>query len=102
MNSGTLFVEVIHIRPGKIWRRDVEVAAGATLAEALHASGIRHEFPQVFAHEPAVGVFGRLCSLQEVLRPGDRVEVYRPLVFDPMESRRRRALHRQGKVQAES
>lgn len=100
MSSSIMRVEVICMRPGDVWRRGVEVAAGTTLAEALEVSGIRRELPQVFFSEPAVGVFGRLCSLQQLLQDGDRVEVYRPLTFDPMESRRRRAQHRKRKAAA--
>src|SRR3546814_10501406 len=51
-------------------------------------------FPSTWCFRSKVGVYGQECTLDRVLTDGDRVEIYRPLVFDPMESRRRRALHR--------
>lgn len=90
-------VEVVHAHEGGVWRREVELPCAATLEQALAASGFREAFPGVPAAAP-VGVFGRLCAPQHVLQAGDRVEIYRPLVFDPMESRRRRALHRARKT----
>jgi putative ubiquitin-RnfH superfamily antitoxin RatB of RatAB toxin-antitoxin module len=44
-------------------------------------------------------VYGERCDARRVLREDDRVELYRPLVFDPLESRRRRAAHRQDAAQ---
>ncbi|HZH56249.1 RnfH family protein [Yanghanlia caeni] len=90
-----LRVEVIFAWPDAVWRRIVDLPHGATLAHALDASGLFEQFPQLADPPAPAGVFGRVCPRDHVLRDGDRVEVYRPLVFDPMESRRRRALHRQ-------
>lgn len=64
---------------------DVELAAGATLADALRAAGIAAEAP------PDVGIWGRGATLATPVCEGDRVEVYRPLAVDPKEARRRRA-----------
>lgn len=91
---GVMTVEVLYARPGALWRRSIELPSGATVEQALDASGLLRSFPEFGAHPPPVGVFGRICAPQQTLMPGDRVEVYRPLVFDPMESRRRRARHR--------
>jgi hypothetical protein len=67
----------------------VEMAAGATVRDAVDASGL---VVAAGLDEPLdLGVFGRRCAPDTPLRDGDRVEVYRPLSFDPMESRRRRA-----------
>lgn len=87
-------VEVLYPEPDRIWRRTVEVGDGATVEQALQAAGLFESFPAFRETPPSVGIFGRACPLNQVLRDGDRVEVYRPLVFDPMESRRRRARHR--------
>lgn len=87
-------IEVIHAHAGGIWRCTVDLPEGATLARALEVSGFRQAFPELPADIPT-GVYGRLAPHQCVLQPGDRVEVYRPLAFDPMESRRRRLQHRQ-------
>ena len=94
-------IEVLYALPDAIWRRSVDLPCGATLQQALEASGLLRSFPEFGGGPPAAGVFGRRCSPQHVLEPGDRVEVYRPLAFDPMVSRRRRALHRERRVKDE-
>lgn len=94
-SGGALQVEVCYASPDAIWRRCVQLCVGDTVEDAIRMSGLLRSFPEFIHAPPALGVFGRACSLQQVLQPGDRVEVYRPLVFDPMESRRRRARHRE-------
>ncbi|MFA7669443.1 MAG: RnfH family protein [Burkholderiaceae bacterium] len=87
-------VEVLYAQPDIIWRRNIEVPEGATVAQAIDISGLLQSFPE-FGHQfPPVGIFGRACAPQQVLVDGDRLEIYRPLVFEPMESRRRRIRHR--------
>lgn len=64
--------------------------AGSTLAQALQASGLAARYPALdLAHAP-VGVWGRKAAREQVLRQGDRVEVYRPLRVDPKMARRER------------
>lgn len=65
----------------------VTLPAGATLRDALVASGLPMDLKQ-----PAFGIFGKRAGLDHPLAEGDRVEVYRPLALDPKEARRRRAL----------
>lgn len=93
--AGGMAVEILYARPGDIWRRRVVLPPGSTVGQALEAGGLTQCFPEFADTPPVVGVYGRIGSLQQVLQSGDRIEVYRPLIFDPMESRRRRALHRQ-------
>ena len=69
----------------------LEVPAGTTVAQAIELSGIRGQFPQI-EPQPVVGIFGRKVTLDDPLSPGDRVEIYRPLLVDPKETRRRKAL----------
>ena len=70
----------------------LEVTAGSTLADAITQSGLPEMFEE-FELDPAkVGIFGHKASLDQVLRDGDRVEIYRPLIADPKEVRRQRAL----------
>ncbi|MEP7058736.1 MAG: RnfH family protein [Caldimonas sp.] len=68
----------------------VAVPAGATLLDALRASGFLERHPQIDLERQAVGVWGRVQPLDAPLAPGDRVEIYRPLQIDPKDSRRRR------------
>ena len=64
----------------------LEVTSGATVMDAIRASGLA--LPSL---EGRVGMFGRLCSLDQTLQSGDRVEIYRSLLDDPKTIRRRRA-----------
>ena len=87
-------VQVVYATPLAIWQRSLEQPAGATALEVLRASGLLQAYPDLTQAPFAMGVFGQVCEDQHVLMDGDRLEVYRPLEFDPLESRRRRALHR--------
>jgi putative ubiquitin-RnfH superfamily antitoxin RatB of RatAB toxin-antitoxin module len=75
------------------WRRTLQVAPGTTVGQAIARSEFAAAFP---AHHlsAGIGVFGRLCGEDQPLNPGDRVEIYRRLVTDPKEARRRRAADR--------
>jgi len=83
-------VEVAYARPERQLIVSLQVPAGTTVAQAIDASGIREEFPQIETH-PVVGIFSRKVTLDSVLQTGDRVEIYRPLTADPKEMRRRKA-----------
>ncbi|HWL27573.1 MAG TPA: RnfH family protein [Burkholderiaceae bacterium] len=87
-------VQVVFARPDSVWQVDVQVPAGSTVRTALEASGYARQFPEQMAKDPAVGIYGQRCDPDRVLADGDRIEIYRSLTFDPMESRRRRAIHR--------
>jgi len=75
--------------------RELELPAGATLADAVLASGIAARLPDASWREPAgalrLAVWGRLRDAGEALHDGDRVDVTRPLRIDPKEARRLRA-----------
>jgi putative ubiquitin-RnfH superfamily antitoxin RatB of RatAB toxin-antitoxin module len=77
-------------RAGEVDLVPVVLAAGATVLDALNASRMRERHPEIDIARMAVGIWGRLCALDAVLRDGGRVEVYRPLRLDPKEARRLR------------
>jgi uncharacterized protein len=84
-------VEVAYALPERQWLFVLDLPAGSIAGEALRQSGLDRE---TSLPEPLeLSIFGRLCRHDTVLAEGDRVEVLRPLVFDPKESRRRRAAH---------
>lgn len=74
----------------------LKLSPGATVADALHASGLlqRHGLA---SNGLSVGIWGRACALDLVLRERDRVEIYRPLKVDPKEARRQRYKGRRSK-----
>lgn len=69
---------------------ELRLPAGATVAMALHRSGLLDLHPGIDLTQHAVGVWGKLRSLDDTLRDADRVELYRPLQVDPKEARRLR------------
>ena len=92
--KGSITVSVVHALPERVWHTTLTVPAGSSIAQVLQLSGFATQFPDYPIQSPAVGIFGRRAQVGQVVAEGDRVEVYRPLSFDPMESRRRRAEHR--------
>lgn len=87
----TIQVSVIYAEPGRVFATAVTLAAGATVAAAIAASGLREARPDLRVDPARVGIFARKATLDTRLREGDRVEIYRPLKLDPKEARRRRA-----------
>jgi putative ubiquitin-RnfH superfamily antitoxin RatB of RatAB toxin-antitoxin module len=72
----------------QIWL-NIEVPDDATVQAAIERSGILKMFPGIDLEAQKVGVFGRMVKLDAVLKPGDRVEIYRPIVCDPQTVPRR-------------
>ena len=80
--------------PGQALLRPLQVAPGATIEQAIRASGVLDEVPEIDLTVYPVGIYGKKKPLDTPLRPLDRIEIYRPLLADPKESRRRRAAHK--------
>jgi uncharacterized protein len=78
-------VEVVEARPEGARVVRLKLPAGATVRDALAASEFHLRKDQL------LGIFGKRVALDQPLADGDRVEIYRPLVIDPKEARRRRA-----------
>ena len=73
----------------QIWLR-IEVPDDVTVEQAIIKSGILKQFPDIDLTEQKVGVFGKLVELESSLKPGDRIEIYRPIIADPKTVPRRR------------
>lgn len=84
-------VEVVYALSNQQLVLPVVLKAGATVKIAIEQSGITERFPEIDLNQNMVGIFGQVCPLDQTLRGGDRVEIYRPLIHDPKEARRRRA-----------
>ena len=80
---------------GPAWQRAVELPAGSCVYQAIERSEFQTFFPNIDWQACGVGIFGKRVTPQTRVAGGDRIEIYRDLVFDPKESRRRRARHRQ-------
>jgi putative ubiquitin-RnfH superfamily antitoxin RatB of RatAB toxin-antitoxin module len=69
----------------------VEVPEGANLGYAILQSRIKERFPDIEIQTVKVGIFGRLSKLETIISSGDRIEIYRPLLAEPRDIRRKRA-----------
>jgi putative ubiquitin-RnfH superfamily antitoxin RatB of RatAB toxin-antitoxin module len=90
-NSRLLRIQVCWATPEQQQIRELELPAPVTLEQAVRASGILDDLPDVTLADNEVGVFSERRKLGDKLRDGDRVEIYRPLLADPKEVRRKRA-----------
>jgi hypothetical protein len=84
-------VQVCYALPDRQILRSLVVRHGATLHEAIKQSGILFDVPEIDLTTSRVGIHGKLKTLETVLRAGDRIEIYRPLLADPKDARRKRA-----------
>jgi putative ubiquitin-RnfH superfamily antitoxin RatB of RatAB toxin-antitoxin module len=86
-----LRVEVVYALPERQALIALEVEEGTTALAAIERSGILQQFPQADPWRNGVGLFGKQVAPDTLLRDGDRVEIYRPLIADPKAARRERA-----------
>jgi putative ubiquitin-RnfH superfamily antitoxin RatB of RatAB toxin-antitoxin module len=84
-------VEVAYATPEEQRIVVLEVAPGTTLRQAVELSGILEYFSEIDLDKARVGIFGKLKKLDQPVRAGDRVEIYRPLIADPKAVRKKRA-----------
>ncbi|HNX70246.1 RnfH family protein [Rivihabitans pingtungensis] len=76
-------VGVVYSEPGQQVWLNLEVPDESTVVEAIERSGILKQFPHVALAERKLGIFGRVVKPDAVLKAGDRVEIYRPIIADP-------------------
>lgn len=96
MATELLHVTLCYATPTLEILRELAVAPGTTIGEALTASGLLAELPEFELATQPVGIYGKKKPLDTLLRDQDRIELYRPLVADPKDSRRRRAVKKTG------
>lgn len=90
-NADLIEVEVAYAKPDEQLIISLQVAPGATLKQVIEQSGILDRFPEIDPAQLKAGVFGKLKKLDQAVREGDRVEIYRPLIADPKQVRKERA-----------
>jgi len=83
-------VEVAYARPDNQVIISIDVEAGCTVEQAIIQSGVLKQFPEIDLDKNKLGIFGKLGKKTAELKQGDRVEIYRPLIADPKEVRRKR------------
>ncbi|KZN30380.1 protein RnfH [Pseudoalteromonas luteoviolacea S2607] len=84
-------VEVVFALPDKATTVTVDVAEGTSAEQVVLQSGILERCPEIEPTDLSLGIWNRTVKLHQVVKDGDRIEVYRPLIADPKEARRRRA-----------
>ena len=84
-------VEIVYGKTGAVRVVKQEVENNATIRQAIEQSGILKMYPEIDLDRNKVGIFSKKKELQDVVQDGDRIEIYRPLLVDPKEARRRRA-----------
>lgn len=89
--SPEIKVEVVYALPEKQYLRQVRLAQGSTVEQAIVASGLLELRSDIDLSKNKVGIFSRPVKLNDEVNEGDRVEIYRPLIADPKELRRQRA-----------
>lgn len=92
----TMNIEVCYAQSGKQDIVRLKLPVGATLQQALEASGLLAKYPEIDLKKNKFGLWNKLSKPDSVLRDQDRVEIYRPLIADPKEVRKQRAA--EGKV----
>jgi putative ubiquitin-RnfH superfamily antitoxin RatB of RatAB toxin-antitoxin module len=84
-------VEIVYARPDEQSLEQLRVPVTATVEDVIRQSGFLERFPEIDLSGNKVGIFGKLTRLDAGLNEGDRVEIYRPLIADPKEARKKRA-----------
>lgn len=91
MAESTIHVELVWAGPERVVLRRIEVPQGSTVTQAIDVSGIAEAIPGGVIDPARIGLFAHKVAPDHVLQDGDRIEIYRPLLLDPMEARRLRA-----------
>ncbi|WP_371188885.1 RnfH family protein [Thalassotalea maritima] len=91
MSSEQISIELVYALPSEQTLLSLLVDQGATVEQAIQESGICAQYPEIDLKVNKVGIWNRAVKLSQVVEDGDRIEIYRPLIADPKEVRKRRA-----------
>lgn len=84
-------VEVAYVNDDRSFLLPLTLNHSASISDVIAKSGILDQCPEIDLKENKVGVFSQVRELNDLVEDGDRIEIYRPLLADPKDSRRRRA-----------
>ena len=90
MDLKKFFVEVAYALPQEQCILTLEVEEGTNIETVIDRSGILEKFPDIDLMKQKVGIFSKIKKLTDKVFAGDRIEIYRPLLIDPKEARRKR------------
>lgn len=89
--TDSLVVEVVYALPKTQELVQLRLEAGSTVQQAIVASGVLQKYPEIDLSKNKLGIFGKLTKADVALRDRDRVEIYRALIADPKDVRKKRA-----------
>ncbi len=84
-------VEVAYALPDEQFLKEIQVPEGASVMDVVLQSGVLELYPEIDLDRNGVGIFSKAVKLDAPVREHDRVEIYRPLIADPKEARRKKA-----------
>jgi putative ubiquitin-RnfH superfamily antitoxin RatB of RatAB toxin-antitoxin module len=90
-------IEVAYALPDEAFLQSFEIDNSTSVNEAIEISGVLKKYPEIDLKVNQIGVFGKVIALDYKLRDKDRIEIYRPLIADPKEVRKRKAAEREAK-----
>ena len=91
MMPDEILVEIAYALPEEQVIISIKVPTIFNVQQAIEKSGIQKKFPCIDLSKNKVGIFGKKTTLNHLLKDRDRIEIYRPLILDPKEMRRKRA-----------
>jgi putative ubiquitin-RnfH superfamily antitoxin RatB of RatAB toxin-antitoxin module len=91
MMPNEILIEIAYALPEEQVIISIKVPTISNVQQAIEKSGIQKKFPSIDLSKNKVGIFGKKTTLDQPLNNRDRIEIYRPLILDPKEMRRKRA-----------
>lgn len=91
MAQNKFIIEMIYALPHEQKLLRMEVAPNTSILDAILESDLLLLYPEIDLNQVKVGIFGKQKKLTDLISPGDRIEIYRPLLIDPKEARRHKA-----------
>ena len=89
--SEKFVVEVVYAYPERYFLKKLTLENPITIQKAIVQSGFLEKYTEIDLRQNKVGIFSRTTKLTDMVENGDRIEIYRPLIADPKEIRRKKA-----------
>ena len=89
--SDKIVVEVVYAYPERYFLKKLTLENPITIQNAIVQSGVLEKYTEIDLRQNKVGIFSRTTKLTDMVENGDRIEIYRPLIADPKEIRRKKA-----------
>ena len=90
-SGAPIHIELVYAQAQHAVAKNLTLAAGATVADALRLAAQDAQFEAVDLKDATLGIYGLVVEPDQLLSDGDRIEIYRPLAEDPKAARRKRA-----------